>query len=713
MLNYRPQPFFVCALVPRPVTRFPSSILQPQGWTPIAQTSAPLLPGRAGQAPQPQAVGQAIPRVQPRFPASPAAGSATTRVSAPLPPAKTKSPTGLTPDAFTANGLTQEDLDEIVSKYGSEIDDIFNLAPGQSWMFGKAHKVTNAFFLQELLKVTMKLKPSTFRQRVDTMSLKRSNLRTAFAYRGQETPYQVVLKNRRPELRFLDRSDKTLSELEEELERYRAADRRRGFDLERDPLLRITVFSTAEEDTYALIVSQPHINHDGTSDMMLYKELLVDYVMEGKMALPELSAGSYQDYANYLQSIDKEAELHYWEELLSNSAATRLPGRVFTTLEPAINNLDLTFEGELGAKAVKLPQRYKATMNSIVQSAWGVMLQKIYSTQDAVFGSITSGRTAEVANHNTMTGGFVNAFPVRVAAQPEERFAEVVRRTQTQIIRSMQNAHCAPDEISDRLGRKEAVFDHLLNFHNFADTSQGAPAMPGITILGIEFFDNLSTGFCLYLHNEKDALSCNFSYDRRAFPERKIKILADCFRQIFEQLLEDETGEITVGELHCPDISAFITAQRDEEEERSRLESFLRTLPLFHGVDDEAISALAEQTEILACTEDDEIIREKQKTEGIHIVMEGLVQLSRTTMNGWENPLIARKKGNILSSSGVLENAVSSVFARAISGQVRIAYLPREAMQGFMAEHPVVALNLIREQEELAKTLSFLWINAD
>ena len=620
--------------------------------------------------------------------------------------------TGLTPERFTAKGLMQEDLDEIISKYGDEIDDIFNLAPGQSWMFGKAHKVTNAFFLQEFIKITMKLKPSTFRQRVDAMSLKRTNLRTAYSYRGQKTPYQVVLKNRRPELQFVDRSDKTLEELEEEIKQFRAADRRRGFDLEHDPLLRITVFKTSEVDTYALIISQPHINHDGASMMAIYKELLVDYAVDGKVELPELAAGSYQDYANYLQNIDKESELKYWTELLSGSGVTRLPGRITTTLEPAINSHILRFDGKQGRRAAYLPKKYKATMNSIVQSAWGVMLNKIYGTEDAVFGSITSGRSAEVANSNTMTGGFVNAFPVRVKLNSGETFADLVNRIQKQIISSMQKAHCSPDEIGNRLDLKEPVFDHLLNFHNFADMTKKMPEFPGLSILGMECFDNLSTGLCVYFRLDGNGLNCDFSYDRHSFPERKIQILANCFRQIMEQIIADDERKLTVDELQCNDISAFITAQRDEEEERTRLESFLRTVSLFSGVDDASIAKLAEHSEVISYSYGDEIFREKKQLDGIHILMDGYVMLSKNTVDGWENPLIVIIKGKILSASGVLNNEISSITARASSRQVHVVYIPREAIQNFMKIHSEVALNLISWQEALVNRLSSLWVNA-
>lgn len=668
-------------------------IMQPQAMQPQAQWfRGPAVTGRTAQK---SVSAKAVVSASPK---------------APVPPEKKPIRKALTPERFTAQDLSQTDLDVIISKYGTEIDDIYPLSAGQAWMFGKAQRVTNAFFIQEMIKVTLELKPSTFRQRVDEMSLKRSNLRTAFSYREQEKPYQVVLKNRRPELRFVDRSGKTLSELEEELERFRAADRRRGFDLENDPLLRITVFSTADKDTYAMVVSQPHINHDGASEMMFYKELLMDYVMEGKIGLPDMSAGSYQDYANYLQGIDKGAELDYWETLLKDSAPTRLPGRIQSSLEPSISNLELRIDD---SKAAALPARYKATMNSIMQCAWGIMLQKLYGTEDVVFGTITSGRTAEVANNSTMTGSFVNAFPMRITASPDETFSQVVERTQRQIIESMQQAHCSPDEIRERLGWKEAPFDHLLNFLNFMDAANDAPMLPGITFLGMDCFDNLSTGFCMYIRQEKEGLTCNLSYDSRVFPERKIRILSDCFSQIIGQLMEDENGELTAGALKCPDVSVFISSERDEEEERTRLVSSLHGLSLFDGIDDAGIDAFSERVKVDSYIEGDTVFLERKPLSGLHILLTGYVQLARSTMNGWENPLLIRKSGQVLSASGALDHGKSYTSATVVQGQASICFIQYDELRGFIERYPVFGLNLVRQQEELIRSLSYLWVNAE
>ena len=58
------------------------------------------------------------------------------------------------------------------------------------------------------------------------------------------------------------------------------ADRIRGFDLEKDSLLRINVYKSGKKDTYSMVVSQPHINTDGTSVGVLFKELYVGYTLD-------------------------------------------------------------------------------------------------------------------------------------------------------------------------------------------------------------------------------------------------------------------------------------------------------------------------------------------------------------------------------------------------------------------------------------------------
>ena len=679
-------------------------------------------PWQVGTLPSPALPWPSWPFVwQPRYPAAvnqPYAPAAN-RYAAPAKQAPAKQPavpekTGLKPEQFAARDLDQDSLDRIISKYGSDIDDIFPLSPGQKWMFGQAPKVTSAFFLQMVFKITMDLKPSTFRQKVDEVSLKRPNLRTAFAYRDMKKPYQVVLRNRRPELRFIDRSDKTMEDLQQELDEFCIADRRRGFDLENDPLLRITVFSTAEENTYAIVSSQPHINDDGASEMLVFKEIYVDYALGGKIKLPEIGIGSYRDYVKWMDGLDRESVYEYWENLLSGAPETHLPGRVCTSLEAEMNTLLLSFSPEEDSVIAKLPARYRATLNSIAQTAWGIMLQKIYHTKDVVFGSITSGRSAEVKDSNQITGGFVNAFPVRVQTDKDETFAALVKRVQLQILHSQEMAHLSPDEMQERLGRKTPIFDHLLNFHNFAGSApKTLPPLPGFTILGIDTYDNLSTGFCLYFQLREGKLHCLFSYDRHMFSERKIRQLMNCYRRVFQQILKDEDQSLSVEQIRCPDIVSFISANRDDIEEQERIRSFLKSLPLFEGLDEAGLKSLAKDVIIQHHTGNDVILRERSAAKGLDIVMEGFVETFRTAKNGWDSPMMILRPGRILTAAGVLEHMPVYFGARAASDEVTVLHIPMASCLRFIDTNPRLALNLLREEEELVQRFSYVWINAD
>ncbi len=92
----------------------------------------------------------------------------------------------------------------------------------------------------------------------------------------------------------------------------------------------------------------------------------------------------------------------------------------------------------------------------------------------------------------------------------------LVLEVQKQIVVSQTKAHCTPDEIKERLSLDGPVFDHLLNFHNMmSGASKGnLPPMQGFSILGMDFFDNLSTGFCLYFRVDGKNLTCMFTYDK-------------------------------------------------------------------------------------------------------------------------------------------------------------------------------------------------------
>ena len=455
-----------------------------------------------------------------------------------------------TPQTYIAKNLDSKSLAVIREKYGDQIEDIFPLSPGQEWMLGRYKRITGPFFLQTLIRIKMPLDLEKIEVGIRQACRKRPSMRTAFAWRGLDTPFQVVLKNREPEIVFLDRTDQTLEELSEEIDQYCLNDRARGFDLEEDPLLRIVFFLAKEKDTCAVILSRPHLIEDGASQVLVMKEMLLDYLLQGKIPLPDLSRVSYQEYARWLDERNQEAEWNYWKNLLKDAVKTALPGRRTSEKESGLRSVLRTFSDEENKKIRVLSARYHATTSSILHAAWSVLLAKLTGKTDILFGTVTSGRPRNVAGIDRMTGCFMNPFPVRAEVKAEETFGNLARSVQSQILTSQEYAFLSPDELARCLGNGEGFFDHLLNFQNYPGipASVFSEAMrPAFTFLDMKNYDNLDMGFCLYFLMQDGRLSCRFVYDENQFSEETIQKLADAFSQVMEQILADQEDSLMCG----------------------------------------------------------------------------------------------------------------------------------------------------------------------
>ena len=67
--------------------------------------------------------------------------------------------------------------------------------------------------------------------------------------------------------------------------------------------------------------------------------------------------------------------------------------------------------------------------------------------------------------------------------------------------------------------------------------------------MGIDTYDNLSTGFCLYVKADKDELKFKYVYDANAFTLNTVKNLADGFLKLMDAILDDTEADIKVSDI--------------------------------------------------------------------------------------------------------------------------------------------------------------------
>ncbi|MBJ8192661.1 hypothetical protein JDS79_38630, partial [Bacillus cereus] len=76
------------------------------------------------------------------------------------------------------------------------------------------------------------------------------------------------------------------------------------------------------------------------------------------------------------------------------------------------------------------------TRKTLMQTVWGLVLQVYNNSEDVVFGSVVSGRPAEIPGIESMIGLFINTIPVRIQGKAEETVADILRKTQDQALAS-------------------------------------------------------------------------------------------------------------------------------------------------------------------------------------------------------------------------------------------------------------------------------------
>ncbi|WP_281944515.1 condensation domain-containing protein, partial [Paenibacillus tyrfis] len=198
---------------------------------------------------------------------------------------------------------------------------------------------------------------------------------------------------------------------------YTREDKARGFDLTKDTLMRVSILRTGEE-TLRFIWSFHHIVMDGWCLSLVTQEVFGTYFALREQKQPELApVMPYSSYIEWLERQDSEEASWYWSEYLAGyEQQTLLPTekRQRKMEGYAAEEQTCIVGRELTERMNQVARRHQVTMNTVLQTVWGIVLHKYNGSRDAVFGSVVSGRPAEIRGVERMIGLFINTVPVRI-----------------------------------------------------------------------------------------------------------------------------------------------------------------------------------------------------------------------------------------------------------------------------------------------------------
>ena len=453
---------------------------------------------------------------------------------------------GVTPADFPLARISQAQLDALPLD-PRQIQDIYPLAPMQQGMlFHTLHEQAAGHYLNQMRLDVSGLDPERFRQAWQAVLDRHDILRTRFIWQGElQQPLQVVHAHLKMPFTLLDWQGAA-----DQLDDLAAAELQRGFDLNHAPLLNLIAVRT-ETNRHHLILIHHHILMDGWSTSQLLGEVLQRYSGQ----LIGAQQGRYRHYIDWLQNQDPAESEAFWTEqfkaldeptllarsLLSENHALPGHGDHSVALSPAQTQALNQFA-----------RQQKVTLNTLLQGAWSLILQRYTGQQSICFGATVAGRPAEIRGIEQTVGLFINTLPVVCTVQPEVPVSQWLQSLQAHNLNLREHEHSALADVQRWAGHAgEALFDTLLVFENYPIAEaleQGAPE-------GLQF-DNISnheqTNYPLTLIiNASDSLALRFNHNRQHFSGPVIEAIAAQTLQVLIELSEQPQrplGELTIGD---------------------------------------------------------------------------------------------------------------------------------------------------------------------
>jgi amino acid adenylation domain-containing protein len=351
------------------------------------------------------------------------------------------------------------------------IEKVYPLSPMQSGMFVHAlkDKTSRAYFEQFIFTIKGSIDRDLLQQSFDIILDRYDILRTVFRADKLEEPRQFVLKQRNFKLDFIDISHLNEKEKNLHLEEHTQRDKTRGFDLTRDLLLRVALLKTAP-DTFWLAWSFHHILLDGWCLGIIYRDLIRSYrgLAQGK-AVELDPVTPYENYIKWLQQQDKEEGLAYWQEYLGGyeqpASLPKWGNQPPQSYRQEEQDLVITEKNVLALNT--MARNHQVTLNTVMQTVWGILLQKYTGLDDVVFGVVVSGRPPGIEGIEKMVGLFINTVPTRFKSQPGDSFVQLLKNTYKETVPAREYEYLSLAEIQARTPLKSNLLDHILAFENF------------------------------------------------------------------------------------------------------------------------------------------------------------------------------------------------------------------------------------------------------
>ncbi len=331
---------------------------------------------------------------------------------------------------------------------------VFALSHGQRglWMQHQLDRTSPALNLAFCSRIRSPLDVEAFRAALQQLVDRHPMLRTTFEVQDGQ-PRQRIHESQAVAFAEQDASTWDERKLQAALE----LETQRPFDLERGPLLRMTLYTRSNDDRVFLLTAH-HIIGDFWALVLLLGEVNALYpaIVNGRSpTLPKIS-GDYRDFvkrqATLLSNAEGERLLAWWKQQLADVPTVlelptdrARPSR-FTHRGSVVPCL---LDGAITRQLKTFASREGVTLHAVLLAAFATLLRRTTGQKQFLIGAPFAGRGKQ--EYEGVVGYFSNLLPIRADFREAATFRQLVQQTAHTVLEAFEHQACPFTWLVERL----------------------------------------------------------------------------------------------------------------------------------------------------------------------------------------------------------------------------------------------------------------------
>ncbi|WP_213940804.1 non-ribosomal peptide synthetase [Pseudomonas sp. dw_612] len=418
-----------------------------------------------------------------------------------------------------------------------------SLAQNRLWITWQLDPQSSAYNIPGALRLRGELDEDALRASFQQLIERHESLRTRF-FERDGVALQRIDAASEFNLQLIDISDLPVDKRELRAQQIREDEARTQFDLEKGPLLWVSLVRLDDED-HQLLVTMHHIIADGWSLNVLIDEFsrLYAAASQGQKATLAALPTQYADYGSWqrqwLAQGEGERQLMYWKNQLGDehpvlSLAIDHPRSAQHVHSAARHTVRLGVS--LSDAIRQTAQAHEATPFMLLLAAFQSLLHRYSGQRDIRIGVPNANRPR--LETQGLIGFFINTQVLRAEVDSRLPFVELLAQTRQAALGAQAHQDLPFEQLLEAFpqARESGLFQVMFN-HQQRDLS-ALRRLPGLLAEELPWHSR-EAKFDLQLHSEEDRngrLSLSFDYASELFDGATIERLAEHFTNLLREV---------------------------------------------------------------------------------------------------------------------------------------------------------------------------------